>query len=83
MVYKTILDLINSNYAIPSLIFFEIKSDGSINKASQTLTYQKSSMFEKRKKTAPLQSANISFDGNYLFVQDLEPDKIHSFKVTK
>jgi len=40
-------------------------------------------MFEKRKKTAPLQSANISFDGNYLFVQDLEPDKIHSFKVTK
>jgi len=24
MVYKTILDLINSNYAIPSLIFFSI-----------------------------------------------------------
>ena len=74
--------LINSNYTDPSLSVFKIKSDGSLNKHAQTISFQGSSIIETRQKTAHIHSSNFSPDGSYLFAQDLGADKIRKFNVS-
>lgn len=80
---KTGQYLINSNYTDPTLSVFKIKPDGSLNKYSQAITFQGSSIFKGRQEAPHIHSSNFSPDGNYLFVHDLGTDKIRKFNVTK
>jgi 6-phosphogluconolactonase (cycloisomerase 2 family) len=80
---KTGQYLINSNYTDPSLSVFKIKTDGSLNKNSQTIPFQGSSIIKERQTTAHIHSSNFSPNGKYLFVQDLGTDKIHNFSIIK
>lgn len=76
---KTGQYLINSNYTDPTLSLFKIKSDGSLNENSQTITFQGSSIIKDRQEAPHIHSSNFSPDGNYLFVHDLGTDKIRKF----
>ena len=80
---KTGQYLINSNYTDPSLSFFKIKPDGSLNENSQTITFQGSSIIKGRQESPHIHSANFTPDGNHLFAHDLGSDKIHKFNLIK
>lgn len=76
---KTGQYLVNSNYTDPTLSLFKIKSDGSLNENSQTITFQGSSIIEDRQEAPHIHSSNFSPDGNHLFIHDLGTDKIRKF----
>jgi len=76
---KTGKYLINSNYTDPTLSLFKIKSDGSLNENSQTITFHGNSIIEGKQDTPHIHSSTFSPKGNYLFVHDLGTDKIRKF----
>lgn len=73
--------LLASNYVGGNLSLFPLSSNGSIEKASQIIAYNGSSIDPDRQLTSHVHSSVLSPDHKYLFVCNLGTDIIYRYEV--
>nr|WP_231496766.1 lactonase family protein [Prevotella sp. 10(H)] len=73
--------VITANYMGGNISVFDVKEDGSLDKAGQVINFQGRGVDAERQKQPHLHSVMFSHDGKYLFADDLGTDKIHKFNV--
>lgn len=73
--------LVVSNYIGGSLSTFKISDDGSLNPATQSISFSGKGIDPERQEKSHIHYSQFSPDGKYLFADDLGTDKIHKFDV--
>lgn len=69
------------NYSGGNLSVFDVKEDGSLNEAKQTIQHNGNSVNRQRQDKAHVHATVYSPDYNFLFVPDLGMDKLMIYKV--
>lgn len=72
--------IINANYTEGNVSIFKTNSDGSINPATQIITFQGSGPISDRQDKAHIHAAVFSPDTQFIYFPDLGSDKIYVFK---
>lgn len=70
-----------SNYSGGTFTVLPIKADGSLGKATTTLSYSGSGPNKQRQEKAHIHSAFISPDNRFIYVSDLGSDKIYIYQI--
>lgn len=73
--------VVTANYSGGSLSVFGVKEDGSLNAASQVISFSGKGADPKRQAKPHIHCVMFSPDGKHLFADDLGTDKIHKFDV--
>lgn len=71
------------NYSSGTLAAYAIKTDGTINAASQVIKHEGSGPNKGRQEGPHVHSTVLAPDDNYLFASDLGTDKIMIYKIDK
>ncbi len=69
------------NYSGGNLSVFDVKEDGTLSEAKQTIQHNGNSVNRQRQEKAHVHAAVYSPDYNFLFVPDLGMDKLMIYKV--
>ena len=72
---------VTANYGGGSISVFPIQPDGSLDAASQVITFQGSGPVSNRQASPHLHCIAYSPDGKHLYATDLGTDRIHRFEV--
>ncbi len=73
--------VLTANYSGGSITLFDVKEDGSLNTASQVISFPGKGVDPERQKKSHIHCVKFSPDGKYLFADDLGTDRIHKFEV--
>lgn len=73
--------VVTANYSGGSLSVFGLKDDGSLNAASQVISFTGKGADAERQTKPHIHCVRYSPDGGYLFVDDLGTDKVYKFEV--
>jgi len=76
-------NVVTANYSGGSITHFPVNDDGSLEKASQVVTFIGKGADAERQNKPHLHCVMFSPDGRYLFADDLGTDKIYKFDVSK
>ena len=71
------------NYSSGTIAAYSIKTNGTINAASQVITHEGSGPNKGRQQGPHVHSTVLAPDDNYLFASDLGTDKIMIYKIDK
>lgn len=79
-VHKNNNFVISANYTGGSVSVFSANADGSLNPATQVITFIDSSIHKTRQEKSHIHAAVFSPEYNYIYLPDLGADKIRAFR---
>ena len=75
--------VVTANYMGGSVTVFNTKEDGSLNAASDVISFSGKGVDPKRQEQPHIHCVKYTPDGKYLFATDLGTDKIHKFVINE
>lgn len=75
--------VVTANYSGGNLTLFDVKEDGSLTTASQSINFMGKGVNPERQDKPHIHCVKYSPDGKYLFLNDLGTDNIYKFDVNE